>query len=196
MVRRREERRGLPVPWDVVLTVLVALFGLITFGAAMQQRRRGANLLSVLFFLGVTALAVVVTIYRLQQFWTTPLPPTPLAVSQPVVATPGGTPPPMPPGPQEALASQLVYGKAVAEQNCAACHQIAADRPAPPPIVNAATGATIAAPSLMAIARNPKTTDESLRAFLKLPHPPMLDRSVTVTSGDMPYLTAYILSLR
>jgi hypothetical protein len=182
------------VPWDVILTVAVAAFALVTFAAALNRRRRGATVLSVLFFVGVSALAVVVTVYRLQQFWVQSSPSTPLI--QPIIATAGGTPPPMSLPPQEPTPAALAYGKTIALQNCAICHQIASDQPVPPPAKNTQTGALVAAPSFMAIARDPKTSAASLRAFLKLPHAPMLDRSVTVTSGDMPYLTDYILSLR
>jgi len=181
------------MPWDTILTVLVGLFALVTFSAAIQRRRRDANLLSVSFFLAVSALAVVVTIYRLQEYWTRPPAPLPAAVA--TIATPGGTPPPMPPGPQAATAAQLVAGRAIAQHDCANCHQVASDLPVPPP-VKAENGVSVAAPSFAAIARDPKTSDASLRALLIQPHHPMLEQWTTVKSDELPYLTAYILSLR
>jgi hypothetical protein len=185
------------VPWDIILTVFVAVFALVTFGAAINQRRRGGNLLSVLFFVGVTALAVAVTIYRLHEYKSQPPAPAPVAAGQPIgvpaVTSPGASAPTSAPG---ATPTELVYGKTVAERNCASCHQIAPDQPAPPAVVNSATGLSVLAPGFASIARDPKTNAASLRAFLTLPHDPMPDRSVSVTSGDLPYLTAYILSLR
>jgi mono/diheme cytochrome c family protein len=181
------------MPWDIILTIFIGVFALMAFGAAIQRRSRGGDLLSVSFFLAVSALAVVVTIYRLQAYWAQPPAPTPAAVA--TIATPGGTPPPMPPGPHEATVAQLVAGRAVAQHHCANCHQVAPDLPVPP-LVNTGTGASVAAPSFAAIAHDPKTSDASLRAFLTLPHYPMLDQSTTVKSDELPYLTAYILSLR
>lgn len=181
--------------WDVVLTVAVGMFGLVAFGAAIRRRQRGANLLSVAFFVGVTLLAAVVTEARLEEYWRQQRhaaasgaePSVPVAALPPLAASPPATA-------EAATSSAVLYGKTVADRNCAGCHRVSFDQPAPPPLIDA-TGARFAAPSFAAIAAKPETTAVSLRGFIALPHYPMPDRP-SVPSGDLPYLTAYILSLR
>ena len=99
-----------------------------------------------------------------------------------------------PAGVQGASRTELIYGRTVAERACANCHQVSREQPVPPPVADARTGARVAAPSFMAIARDRRKDAVFLRAFLKLPHYPMPDQSVP--SGDIPYLVEYILSLR
>lgn len=185
------------MPWDIVAAVLVAIFGLITFGAAINRRRRGANLLSVLFFVSITAFAVAVTIVRLHDYWSHRGAPGATATAQPPTTI---SVQPQPAGVLPASAgtttTEIIYGKTIAEHNCASCHQISRDQPVPAPVLSSQTGSSVTAPSFAAIAGDPKTSAASLRAFLTLPHYPMPDRSMSVTSGDLPYLTTYILSLR
>ena len=183
--------------WDIVLAALVGVCGAITFGAAINQRRRGGNVLSVLFFVGVTVLAIAVTIYRINEYWSGQGGPVAEEAGRPGVTTPPALSPSA--GPVEGSGAaptptEIVYGKGVAERMCAGCHQISPGQPAPSPVVNARTGSSVVAPSFAAIASDPHATAASLRGYLKLPHYPMPDQSLP--AGDVPYLTAYILSLR
>jgi Cytochrome c len=89
--------------------------------------------------------------------------------------------------------TRLIYCKTVAEQACSRCHRVSAEQPPPPPVTDWRTGARVSAPSFMAIARMPATSAAYLRAFLQVPHYPMPER--WLPAEDVPYLTAYILSL-
>lgn len=76
-------------------------------------------------------------------------------------------------------------GQAIATRDCAGCHLVTDRQPGP---------ATDGVPSFTAIARMPSTTELSLRAFLRTPHPPMPDLALTRRQIDD--VVSYILDLR
>ena len=76
-------------------------------------------------------------------------------------------------------------GRALALRDCASCHLVASGQGGP---------AVDGVPSFAAIARMPSTTELSLRAFMRTPHPPMPD--LALTRRDMDDVVSYILSLR
>lgn len=78
----------------------------------------------------------------------------------------------------------LADGKAMAEKWCSHCHTVAPSE----------KHAKDTAPSFVAIARLPSTTEMSLRAFLQTPHVHMPDYHLT--RDESADLVAYILSLR
>jgi mono/diheme cytochrome c family protein len=88
-----------------------------------------------------------------------------------------------------ALAQQFpgdpAAGRALASRNCSSCHLVT-ERQAGP----AADGV----PSFASIARMPSTTELSLRAFLRTPHPPMPDLALSRRETDD--IVSYILDLR
>jgi len=85
----------------------------------------------------------------------------------------------------QTLPGDPANGRALAQRDCAGCHLVS-DRQNGP----AADGV----PSFAAIARMPSTTELSLRAFMRTPHPPMPD--LALSRQDMDDVVSYILSLR
>jgi len=85
----------------------------------------------------------------------------------------------------QTLPGDPANGRALAQRDCAGCHLVS-DRQTGP----AADGV----PSFAAVARMPSTTELSLRAFLRTPHPPMPD--LALSRRDMDDVVSYILSLR
>jgi len=82
-------------------------------------------------------------------------------------------------------ASDRVTGLSVAIRQCAGCHAVSEAQSRP---------ATDAAPAFITIARDPTITDESLRVFLKTPHPRM--PSVILSPEDADHVVSYVRSLR
>lgn len=76
-------------------------------------------------------------------------------------------------------------GRALATRDCASCHLVTDNQAGP---------AMDGVPSFVSIARMPSTTELSLRAFLRTPHPPMPD--LTLTRRQMDDVVSYILDLR
>lgn len=87
----------------------------------------------------------------------------------------------------------VAEGKAFAREACAACHQVAADQPPPPPVFDSIENEHVAAPSFMAIARDPAMDAEALRRAIRTPAHPMKEQ--LVADDRLEALIAYIRSL-
>lgn len=80
---------------------------------------------------------------------------------------------------------QVMAGRSLALQWCSSCHLVAKDQPQP---------ATDGVPSFFAIADDPATTADGLRAFLGMPHVSMPD--ISLSRQETTELIAYLMSLR
>lgn len=99
------------------------------------------------------------------------------ALAIPLVALDAGT---------AKLSASARRGLAFAEQRCAACHAIGANRSSPNP----------ESPSFEAIANMPGLTDATLREFLRDSHNYPAAMNFTVERARVRDLSAYILTLR
>ena len=84
-----------------------------------------------------------------------------------------------------AMSGDPVAGRAFARYKCAECHDIGDLEPPS----KAKRG-----PSFMAISHRPKTTDDSLRTFLVLPHAGM--PNFPISRQDLNDVIAFILGMR
>jgi mono/diheme cytochrome c family protein len=81
--------------------------------------------------------------------------------------------------------TDISAGQRLAQQWCAECHQIAG---------RSVTRLDQMAPAFDAVTNQPSTTELSLRAFFRSPHPNMPD--IRLTREQIDDLVAYILSLK
>lgn len=80
--------------------------------------------------------------------------------------------------------ADVANGRLLAETWCIGCHVVAADQTAPVPA---------GPPTFPALAADPDATAERLSGFIRDPHPPMPDMSLT--RQEVADLVAYIQSL-
>ncbi len=74
--------------WEIIGIVFV-----VALGALVVGRRRRANVFSVLLVAGIAAVAVAVTVVRVQQYWDRQAPSEIAGVSQPAGDAPATLPP-------------------------------------------------------------------------------------------------------
>lgn len=83
-----------------------------------------------------------------------------------------------------AAANDPVAGRKLAVSLCSGCHLVAPDQSGP---------VSDGVPAFAALARDKRKTDDSLRAFVLDPHPPM--PRVQLTATELDAIVAYIRSL-
>lgn len=81
--------------------------------------------------------------------------------------------------------TDVAAGQGLARAWCSECHQVEPDR---------LVGPYSDVPSFTAIARQPSSTETSIRAFLVTPHPTM--PNLKLTPAEISDIVDYILSLR
>ena len=84
----------------------------------------------------------------------------------------------------QATTSDPVAGRVLAADLCSNCHLVDEGQTGP---------VTDGVPAFAVLARDPATTDRSLRAFIVDPHPPM--PQITLTATEIDAIVAYIRSL-
>jgi len=88
--------------------------------------------------------------------------------------------------------AQIAAGKSLAEAACSACHKVGPGQPQPG--AGEAGKDRVKGPSFTRIARDRRNDGLYLHSFIKFPHYPM--RDLSLSEGQIDSLVAYILSLR
>jgi mono/diheme cytochrome c family protein len=92
-----------------------------------------------------------------------------------------------------AQAANLVRGKQLAIEACAACHQVTREQVAPPAVLDPDSQDRIVPPSFAAISAKYHGNEAAMRAFIVSPTHPM--REQKFLPRDLDDIVAYILSL-
>jgi mono/diheme cytochrome c family protein len=95
--------------------------------------------------------------------------------------------------PADAGSGNPTRGRALAIEDCSACHQVTAQQSVPPTVRDPDADENIAAPTFATIGRKYAGDSRALRAFIVEPHYPM--REQEFLPRDLDDIVAYIQSL-